>query len=299
MAGISTYALNKTLLDASLRTQTSLAQKQVQEATGVVGDTYGDYGVSSQRMISLANEISQAQSWSDNASLAGDRTEVMYSAVGDMVDIISKLRTDISAALSNTDNTTLNAEGQSALDSLAELMNTKSEGRYLFAGSQTDTAPVDLDSYSMPTDASTADTSYYQGDDITASARVSESQSISYGVAGDTSAFEMALRVSSIISQISTDPIDTDALQDAYDLATEALNSLTTVQSTLSIAANRLETAEETQDTFVSYAQDVVDNVKNVDVAQVTAEATQYQTILEASYSAISSASKMHLVDYL
>ena len=138
MAGISTYALNKTLLDASLRTQTSLAQKQVQEATGVVGDTYGDYGVSSQRMISLANEISQAQSWSDNASLAGDRTEVMYSAVGDMVDIISKLRTDISAALSNTDNTTLNAEGQSALDSLAELMNTKSEGRYLFAGSQTE-----------------------------------------------------------------------------------------------------------------------------------------------------------------
>jgi flagellar hook-associated protein 3 FlgL len=299
MSGISTYALNKTLLSASLRTQTSLAQKQTQEATGVVSGTYGGYGASSQRMISLANEIDQSQSWADNAELAGSRTETMYSAVGDMVDLISNLRADISAAMSDTSNTTLNAEGQSTLEQLATLMNTKSEGRYIFAGSQTDTAPVDLDSYSMPTDMTTADTSYYQGDDITASVQVSESQSIDYGVAGNSSAFEKALRAASAISQASTNPIDTDALQAAYDLATEALNELSATQGSLSISASRLENAQQTQETFISYAQDTVDNIKNVDVAQVASEATQYQALLEASYSAISSASKMHLVDFM
>ena len=116
------------------------------------------------------------------------------------------------------------------MNELASLLNTQYDGRYLFAGSRTETAPVDMSAYSNTTSATTADTSYYQGNDELASAKVSTSQSITYGVTADNTAFEQAMRAFSMITNATSSPADSTTLSSALNLATSALDAATGVK---------------------------------------------------------------------
>src|SRR5690606_37067958 len=58
-----------------------------------------------------------------------------------------------------------------ALESVVSQLNLAMDGRYLFAGSRTGTAPVAMPS---PPPTSPADTSYYLGDDVRLSTRAAD-----------------------------------------------------------------------------------------------------------------------------
>lgn len=299
MNSVSTFGLNSLLLNTSQRLQSAAASAEVQEASGLVGQTYGDLGSKSQQLISLQTEVSQATTWSSNAETAGNRVQAMYSAVGSMVDLLTSLRSTISSALSANDGSTLNSSGQGVLTDLASLMNTQQAGLYLFSGGDTGTAPVDVGNppYAAATSTSTVDTSYYQGDDSVASVRVSGSETISYGVTADNSAFEEALRVANVAANVSTS--DTTTLQNLYDLATQAITDLTSVQGQLSVDAGRFSDIQQQQTVYISFVQSLADNIDSVDTAAVATKVSAYQTQLEASYSAIAMMDKTHLVNYL
>lgn len=302
MEAISTSGLYQTILGSSTKLQKSLAAATVQESSGLVGSTYGDYGGTSRRILNLQSSISQAESFSDQASLAGDRVQAMYSAVGSMADLMTSLRTSISEILSTADTTDLSATLADAKSDLISLMNSKSEGRYLFSGSQTDTAAVDVGAYpaSSPVAADTTDSSYYQGDSQVSSVRINENQTISYGVTADNSAFEQALRAIELaIQSSSSDPVDQDGLQAAYDLADDAADSLTVVQENLGNDANRLTDAQNAQQDFITLMSSSLGDIKNVDTAAAAANVSELQTLLKASYSALSVVLQVRLTDYL
>ena len=63
----------------------------------------------------------------------------------------------MSTSRSDTADASLIATAGTYLEELAGLLNVQFEGRYLFAGDATGTAPVDLDGYAATADA--ADTS--------------------------------------------------------------------------------------------------------------------------------------------
>lgn len=306
MTTVSTHGVYQSVLNLALQVQQRLSATTVQEASGLVSTNLAGLGSDSGRLLNLQGEVSNASRWSSNASLASDRVQTMYSAVGDMIDLATTLKSSIATAMSGTATDTtaasLQTAAEDALNDLASAMNVQLDGRYLFSGSDTDTAPVDLTDYpaSSPPSATTADTSYYQGDSQLASISVSAQSKITYGVTGDTGGFEAALRAAAIAaSAASTDPVDTDALNDAYDLITTAISKLGTLQEGLSNTANRLTTAKASQDSYSDYLQSMVSDIKNVDSAAIMTRVTELQTQLEASYSAVSGILKLRLTDYL
>jgi flagellar hook-associated protein 3 FlgL len=301
MDRISTYGLSQSLQASALRLQSTLATKQSEQASGLAGQTYGDLGGQAGRLISLEGEIARAQSWSSGAQSASDRVQAMTSAVGSMVDLVTSLRSEIGAAMSTTgsSNGTINAQGSAALADLANLLNTQQGGRYLFAGARTDTAPVDTTSYAASANPTVPDTSYYRGDDTAASVRTSAEQTIAYGVTADNPAFEEALRAASIAANVSTNPVDSTALKQAYDLAYSALSALTGVQGQLGVTSQRLSQVTQEQNDYVSLIKTMAGDIENVDAAQVAVDVSTTQTQLEASYQAIAMISKVHLVNYL
>lgn len=298
MTGVSTYGVYNAVLAAASRVQTTLATKEVQEASGYVGSTDGDLGAQAGEVIDLKNSIAQAESYASNAATAGDRVQAMYSAVGSMIDVLTSLRSTISAAISGSESSTVSTEGSSTLSELADLMNTEESGVYLFSGSATGTAPVDLDSLTASTATGTVNTSYYAGDDDAASVAVSSTDSITYGVTADESAFEEAIRAANVCANLGSDP-SSSTLQSVYDLATSALTSLTDTQSGLSIDASRLTDVQDEQSSYISLTDTMVDDVETVDVSEVATQVSNYQAQLEASYSALSVLLKTHLVNYL
>lgn len=298
---VATFALSNSMIDAALRTQAKVSERQIQTASGNISSDFGGLGATSKKVLDLQVSVSQSKSYEDAATSAANRVEVMYSATGSIADLLNSFKSDLTSAVSvnGSDTSALQASAQEFMSEMASLLNTQYGGRYLFAGASTTAAPVDLNVYSNTTSATTADTSYYQGDDQIASVKVSDSQYVSYGVTADNAAFEEAMRAFSMIANSTSDPIDTATLNDAIDLATSALDSVTAVQTKLSLSASQLERAVSIQQDFQDYATTLSDSLTEVDVAAVTAEISTYQAQLEASYSAISKISSLRLSDYL
>jgi flagellar hook-associated protein 3 FlgL len=244
--------------------------------------------------------VSRSSNYEDAATSADNRVQAMYSATGSVADLLSNFKAELtSASGASADTSSLTTIAQGDMEDLASLLNTQYGGRYLFAGSKTESAPVDLSGYSNTTSTTTADTSYYNGDDQIAAAKVSDSQTIKYGVTADNSAFEKAMRAFSMIANATTSPIDSATIASALDLVTSALDGVTGVQTQLSLHASQLERAVSTQQDYQSYASSLSSTLTDVDVAAVTAEVSTYQTQLEASYSALSKILSLKLSDYL
>jgi flagellar hook-associated protein 3 FlgL len=91
----------------------------------------------------------------------------------------------------------------------------------------------------------------------------------------------------------------TSALQQSLTLSNSANTDLGNLQQTISNNSEALNNASTAQTTFVTYLQNSLSGVKDVDTAQAAAQAQQYQAQLQASYLAVASLSKMTLAQYL
>ncbi|MBR0815200.1 flagellin [Bradyrhizobium diazoefficiens] len=297
---VATFAQSNRMIADAMRVESVMATKQIQESTGVVSTDFGGYGADAQHVINLQVSVTRAQSYIDAATLAGSKVQVMYSAVGSVTDILTQLRSQLSAAStgSSTEVNSAISSAQQMLEQMGSLMNTQYDGQYVFAGGKTDTAPVDLTSFSSGTGSTTtADTSYYNGDSEIASVRVDANETVSYGVTADNSAFEEVMRVLKFVANSTT--LSSADITSALDLASTALDDTAAVQAKLSGAASSIETASARQADYKSYAETLSNDLTSVDVAAITAQLSTYETQLTASYSALGKILSLNLASYL
>lgn len=300
MMRVATFAQSDQMISSALRVQAAMANEQVQESSGLQSEDFGGYGSGAGRVINLQVSVTRAQSYIDASTLADNKVQAMYSAVGSVTDIITQLRTQLSAATvgSSTATASVINYSQQALSQMQGLLNTQYDGEYVFSGARTDTAPADLSSFATGTGSlTTADTSYYKGDSEIASVRVSDSQSVPYGVTADNPAFEQVMRLLKFVGNSTT--LSSSDITQALDLANSALDATSTVQAKLSTAAAQIETASSNQSDYQSFAKTLSTDLTSVDVAAVTAQLSTYQAQLTASYSAISKIQSLNLASYL
>lgn len=297
---IATHAQSQSLARELMRLQTDYAKGLSQQSSGLKSDTYQGMASSTQRLLSLEAEYSRMTSQSEGAQIALDRVNGMYNAVQSMIDMITTARTDISAAISGSglDATNLELSMQEAFEGFASNLNMQQGGRYLFGGGVTDTAPVNISDadYAAPTIPSSSDTAYYQGDDYIAKVQASESLSVSYGITAANPAFEKALRAYNIIVN---NPSDETALQEAYQLFDEAFEALNDMQTTLSNQASRLDNQINQNADDLNLLDNLISDIKSVDLTEVTVKLKELETQLEASYSLATTLLQLKLSDYL
>lgn len=294
---VATFATSNSLLKAAMRVQAREAEASMQQASGLVSSDYGGLGRDGGTLASLQASYTRSQAYQQAAENTDNRVTVMYNAVGSISDVLTN-------ALSNATNFDLSTSGtdvlavtaQEALEQIVSLMNTQYDDDYLFSGSATKTAPVDLDAYVSQTSPSSSDTSYYQGDDTIASVRVSSEQTVSYGVTADNTSFEEAIRA---LSMLASGTADSDTISEASSLLSSAIDGLSDVQAGLSVKASALEDAASAQETYQSTASELISDIAAADVTTVAAELSTYQTQLEAAYSAIGKIASLSLSSYL
>jgi flagellar hook-associated protein 3 FlgL len=298
---VATFAANERMLSASLRTQAKMSEMQLQEASGQISTDYGGLGTSATRVLNLEVSLARSKTYATAADEANGRVEVMYDQMSTMTDVLTELRSRVTAAIgtnsTDTSDESLATAAASALEDLAGLLNVRYEGRYLFAGSATTTMPVDLDGYD-PADLTTADTSYYQGNGTITSVQVSSERSIAYGVTASNPAFEEMMRAVSALSGVDGDTADSE-LEAMSTLLVSALDKVTAVQSGLSLASAALERAAASEQEYQSFVSTALSGLTGVDVAAVTVQLTAYETQLQASYAAVAKVQGLSLLDYL
>lgn len=293
---VATFAHSSKLLSLAMQTQSRLAEKQVQEASGLISSTYGGLGADAGSVVNLEVSLTRAQSYLSSAQTALSRVEMMYSAVGGISDILTSIRSSVNGVITEDQLSDLQALAASYLEDISSLLNTRYEGRYLFGGGMTSSAPVDTGSY-VVTDLDTADTSYYSGDSVIQSVRISADRELSYGVTGDNAAFEETLRVLSYLANAAD--LTVAGLPEISEALVSSQDKVIAVQSTLSIKAASLETAIAREEDYITAISETINSKKSVDVVALAAEISTMETQLQASYSIIGKLSNFSLLDYL
>jgi len=290
MERISTFSHHRQLIAQALEVQRKVATQQTQIATGKVSTTYEGVADNARSIVNLESELKRADRYVTNGTIVNARVEAMYSAVSQLGELATDIQTWLSSVMSGaTDELAgINDQAQMYLEEVASLLNTKQAGSYLFSGSRIDTAPVDLGALSSMPSSSAADTSYYTGDDKIASYEAAPDLTITYGVTADDAGFEQLIRALNIVRTASENPADTAALTAAYQLAGAANDDIAVTRTGLSETSQSIERALDSNVDFQLYVESLVDDLQNIDVAEITAQLSAAEAQLEASFNVLS-----------
>lgn len=295
---IGDYAHYQRTTSALLAAQGRTRETQTQISSGKAADAFVDIALDADRLLSVKTTLQETRQFSANNALVGDRLQTMDGAVGSMVEIGTRMRTLLVQRLSSgqSDAGAVTAEAELLLSQVVSELNTSVHGRYLFAGSKIDQAPVELD----PTYANIGgpDDTYYRGDQVIPSVRADENVSISYGMTADQEGFQEL--VGALRTVIAADAIDdVPMLESALDLLNEALPKLTSYQAELGSSGARLEQINRLHDTADVYLQEQISSIENVDLTEAVIRLTQDQMVLESAMATIGRLSQLSLADFL
>lgn len=297
---IATFSQTNQMVASALRTESTMASMQIQEASGIKSSYLAGYGADTQHIVNLQVSVTRAQSYIDAGTLGESKTEVLYSSVGQISDVLSQLRSQLSAATAGSSNATSSAisTAQQLLQQMGSILNTQYDGQYIFAGAKNTTPAVDLSTFSSGAgDLSTSNTSYYQGDNQISSVRVSDSQTVNYGVTANDPAIEQVMRVLKYVANSSS--LSSSDITSALSVVDTATDAVAAVQAKVSSSASQITTAMNAQSEFQSYAKSLNTDLSSVDVAAITAQLSTYQAQLTASYTAMGKVQSMLLANYL
>jgi flagellar hook-associated protein 3 FlgL len=266
-------------------------------SSGVRVNSIGEDPVAAGQNVMLLNQIRQDDSFTQSANLVIGRLQVADSALG---SVVSQLTKAISLATGANNGTRSANDVQAAAleiagirDEIVTLANTSYQGQYIFAGTQTASAP-----FSTSTGTSPAMTSY-AGDSNLTYLRLPNGQQIQLNVPGNQifkgpGAKDVFAALNNLIADYSTGTVnqgqaatDTQALMSALTHISQQRvmidNSITSLA-----AASEAVTNEKTQ---LTVAQT---NLMQADIAQVATRlslATTQQTALQAVIVHLTSAS--------
>jgi flagellar hook-associated protein 3 FlgL len=102
-----------------------------------------------------------------------------------------------------------------------------------------------------------------------------------------------------MLETMTTDPADTATMQSAFDLLGTATTGLGEIQETLSNQTDALNTIVDGQTEFQIYANEALESLTQIDVAEASAKVAQQEVLLQASFATLSSLKSISVLDYL
>lgn len=303
MNRVSTMGQYQMSITNMMRLESDMATAQKQVSSEQKAESYSGLSTDAKRVVSLENEVSRSQKVVEQGGIVLSRTEAMYGALEDMIDVLADYQVKLSSAISgeNAGRAAINENAQVGLETFIELANLEVGERYLFGGGVTDSPPVDVSppTYAPQSAPSVADTSYYQGDDRIAVFRSSATHEVEYGITANSSGFEKAIRALSMGANASETPQDTQTLSEAYDLAGQSIEEMSVSLSELSASASSIDDVINREIDAQLYLDAMVSDIKHVDLAAAITRQEQIQAQLEASYAATARIADLKLSDYL
>ena len=296
---ISSYSNTSKLIENNLRLQSDYAKGQQQVSSGVKSDSFSGVAKDTNRILSLESDYERLVQQTENSKVALERSEVVYDTIGTIMDSAQPIMATLNAALSGTTTTQdLLHFVENGLAQMESLLNTQVAGPYVFAGSATQTAPVDFSDpdFGPAVVPSVADTDYYQGNSFVQSVETSDGYTVDYGVTADNAAFEMIARAYDLVRN---NPTDTATLEEAFSLLETGIDDLAELQANVSLNSQLIDDGINRNLDDLNLIDNSLADLKEVDLAEVTVRLQEIQAQLEASYSLTSTLLRLNLADYI
>lgn len=317
MSRVATAAQNRFALFSTLNTQQRLFTAQTQVGTGLKSQDFAGISREAGRLVSVKAEFARVDQFLDNIETTDRRLEFMGFSLERIEELGRSFRTTLLGAKNGEAATVIGlpALAQGLLDQIVDLLNVRDESRFLFAGGNIQTRPVDLNNgtYTPPTVPpfpAAADTDWYGGDNVVQQARIDEGFVIDYGVRANDPAIERVIRAFDAISEItfSSPPsaAEITAIDDAVALLTTALDTPPAGELTIGglfsqTALQRSIMADVTKkhENFSAFAERNIAEIEQVNTAEAISILNSEQVTLEASFAAIARIQSVSLVNFI
>lgn len=314
----SEYTLLSSLVKNSATVRNQVAQVQEQVASGRVSDTYSGLGNQARTSLDLGPQIQHYATWQSNIDAAQGRLGVTQSALTSIDSIASTFFAQVNSI--DIDNPTSVAgvaqNAKSALQRVADLVNSKSGDAYVFAGTDSANAPLpSTDPTVLSTALLASDTAQAPFSTTLTSTvpqiEVGNNQWVKVGVLANanTLATSAAPTTGSYLRDIMKSLANLAGMTSGSGTATvvaDARAGLSSGISALSTEAGALGdiqsslTARQTQLGAVSTALTrQLSSVQDVDAVAAITKASALQTQLQASYQIIAQSRSLTLASFL
>lgn len=295
---VGDFAQHQRMTQLMLDAQTRTREAQAQIGTGKVAQRFREVAPDADRLLATKDALLQLGQFRANNDLVTKRLEVMEAGVASLHDVGTRLRVlliqrlDAASAIPGV----ISAELQQLLEQAVSDLNVDFNGRYLFSGTRTDTAPVVLDAafagFGGPDDT------YYQGDAVTLSVRADTDREVAYGMTADRPGFEEL--IGALRTALEGDGNDDRALlESALQLVNLALPKISDHRSALGAAQAALEQINRGHGDAEVYLEHQISDIENVDLTEAITRMSQDQMVLESAMATIARLNQVSLVDFL
>lgn len=296
---VSTYAMHQTTLSDVTNLQARLANLQNQVSSGVKSDNFQGLNGQVEAFIQFEGKMSKTQTLIDNNTLIIARMRTTDVALDQIISIADDFQDLLVQRKSPTGGESLqfDVSAQSMLQTIANQLNVAQEGRYLFAGSRTDTPPV-IDPVPGPVVSGLPDDAYYQGNDTDLYARVQENYDVQYNVRANEEGFQKLF--AAIALGMRADQEGSDALlTEATTLATDALEEIISIRARVQQNIVNVEEINERHEQLNLYWQGLSEKIIKTDLLSASTEIALSEAVLQASFQSFTRLNELRLTDFL
>lgn len=297
---VATYPYSNMMIADNMRLQVRYSDINTQISSGLKSQTYKGISRDTEYLLSTESAIDRMEAYNTNGNIVLATVNTMYEALGQVENMANSMLTAVTAALGGGQVPTAVTANQAnnALQETSSILNMKLSSRYIFSGSDIDTAPVDLSdpAWVPQTSPSVVNSSYYQGDSVINTVQLSESYTLSYGVLASNPAFEELFRAYNLVLN---NPGNAAELSEASDLIQLAIDDIATIRSGLSITSRSIEDQISQNEQDITYLAELTSTIKETDIPSASVQLTEIQTQLEAAYTASIRLLNLNLHSYL
>ncbi len=313
---INGYGLLATLAQDSAAIQSQLSVATQQAATGKVSDSYAGLGAAARVSLDLRPQIAHQTTWSANIDAVSARLNVTQSALTAIGQVASAFFAKMPSlnGLTAGAGAVVAAQARTALEQVAELLNSKVGDTYVFAGQDTANPPVPNPSAAalipaLLTGTPPAPFSATIGTAVP-TVEVGEGQQVQVGVLANANTLSVSGAPTSgsymrdIMTALATLATTTDGpglpavaaamrsqLDSAITASSAEAGALGNNQAELATRKSQLAETQAALTAQVSGAEDV-------DLAATLTRVTALQTQLQASYHLLAATKGMSLAQY-
>jgi len=266
----------------------SLNTVQSQISSGKKLQTFSDDAAGASQSLALRGALGDNAQYQRNAASATAFLSATQGALSSAASVVISAR-QIAVAGANSTQTpdslaALGDQVDGIVQQLTQAANTQAQGRYIFGGTNTTTAPYDS-------------TQTYQGNTQAISSTLGPGHSIQINTPG-SAAFGPAFTA---LQSLKTDLAAGNASAVSGDIGKvdTALSALNAASATAGAKANQATAATQNLTRAQSDYQSSISNIEDVDLAQAYVQLQSATNVYQASLSTVAKASQYSLADFL
>lgn len=256
------------------------------------------------KIMNLNNEISDVEKYNANCDeLTGwlDMTDSALDQIGTLTSEIKTLLTSISGAYGKDEIGAVRAEVNEKIKQIGEALNTTYAGKYIFGGTATDEAPVQVitnDDGTVSIGLKNTDMDALNG---SLSTSISNGIKIDYNLTitnatGSGEAFDMLNELS---SALNGDTVDMEKINELSGKIDSYLSDILNNRSMVGAKTNTVNKIKDINDENALEMKSVLSSAQDVDYAEKFIEYQEAQMVYTASLQVSSKLFSTTILDYI